>query len=243
LSAAFGTSLMDLMMWDATHHGRVMHTTGHIALDTGAAGIAKGRNTIAHQMLTVGDAEWLWFVDADMGFNPDTVDRLIESAHPEKRPIMGGLAFASKADGKGLAGLQARRYRCQPTLYTLYEDENQIGFVPRFEYERDTVIQVDATGAACLLIHRRALEKMTDAYGFGLFDHLMLPKGDAGAGGRTEFFEDMSFCLRAQACDIPIHVDTSVKTTHDKGGVFLDEETYDLQQALFRCRDQMQPVI
>jgi hypothetical protein len=26
-----------------------------------------------------------------------------------------------------------------------------------------------------------------------------------------------------------VHVDTSVKTTHEKGGLFLDEETFDAQ--------------
>ena len=232
-SAAFGTSLMDLMMWDATHNGRVMHRFGHIALQTGAAGIAKGRSKIADQMVSHSDAEWLWYIDADMGFMPDTLDRLVDSADPDRRPIMGGLAFAQKQDGTGLAGLNARRYRCQPTIYTMYEDDGKVGFVPRFDYERDTVQQTDATGAACLLVHRRAIEKMQERFGFGIFDHIVLPKGPEDEGGRTEFFEDLSFCLRAQACDIPIHVDTSIKTTHDKGGVYLDEETFDIQQALF----------
>jgi len=236
-SAAFGTSLMDLMMWDATHNARVMHPFGHIVLQTGAAGIAGGRNKIAHQMLTLSDSEWLFYIDADMGFTPDTLDRLVDSAHPEKRPILGALAFASKQDGTGLAGLNARRYRCQPTIYTMWEEESgKVGFVPRFDYERDAVQPSDATGAACLLIHRRTLEKMADRFGFGLFDHIVLPVGDEENGGRTEFYEDLSFCLRAQACDIPIHVDTSIKTTHDKGGVFLDEETFDIQQALFAVK-------
>ena len=231
-SAAFGTSLMDLMMWDATHEQRVMHSAGHIALQVGGGGIAKGRNKIAHTMLTVSDAEWLLYLDADMGFTPDTVDRLVASAHPEKRPIMGGLAFAHKKDGTGLAGLNARRYRMTPTLYAMYETDDEVGFIPSFDYPRDAVAEVDATGAACVLVHRRVLEKMTAEYGFGLFDHLFLPKGPASDGGRTEIGEDMAFCLRAKACGFPIHVDTSVHTTHDKGGVFLDEETYDLQQAL-----------
>ena len=231
-SAAFGTSLMDLMMWDATHEQRVMHQFGHIALQVGGGSLAKGRNKIAHQMLHYGDSEWLWFVDADMGFTPDTLDRLVASAHPDKRPIMGALCFAMKADGTGLAGLNARRYRSVPTIYRMYETDESVGMVPVFEYERDAVQLTEGTGAACLLVHRRALEKMTAKWGFGLFDHLMLPKGRPEEGGRTEFGEDMAFCVRAQACDIPIHVDTSIKTTHDKGGVFLDEETYDVQQML-----------
>lgn len=235
-SAAFGMSLMDLMMWDAQHDSRVMHQWGHIALDTGAAGIAAGRNKIAHQMVTYSDAEWLWFIDADMGFEPFTIDALVESADPVKRPIVGGLAFAMKSDGKGLAGLNARRYRACPTLYSMASEGDVNGFLPHFDYERDSMVEVDATGAACLLIHRRALETMKAEHGYGLFDHIFLPTGRESEGGRTEFYEDMSFCLRAKACDLPIHVNTAVKTTHDKGGVYLDEETYDIQQALLALR-------
>jgi hypothetical protein len=37
--------------------------------------------------------------------------------------------------------------------------------------------------------------------------------------------------VRLAALDIPVHVNTAVKTTHDKGGIFLDEETFDAQTA------------
>ena len=61
-----------------------------------------------------------------------------------------------------------------------------------------------------------------------------MPKGP---NGFTEFGEDISFCLRLTAMDIPMWVDTSVKTTHDKGGVYLDEETYALQRAMLELSD------
>jgi hypothetical protein len=56
--------------------------------------------------------------------------------------------------------------------------------------------------------------------------------GKGAERGFTEFGEDLSFCLRAKALGFPVYVHTGVKTTHDKGGVFLDEDTYDLQQAM-----------
>ena len=167
----------------------------------------------------------------DEGHPRDTVERLLAVADPVDRPIVGGLAFAQKSDGAG--PMYARRYRMCPTIYKMHETDNEVGFVPVFDYPRDQVVEVDGTGAACILIHRSVLEKITRESPYRPFDQVTLAKGPKG---RTEFGEDLSFCIRAKAAGFPIHVDTSVKTTHDKGAVFLDEETYDLQQAMMARR-------
>lgn len=222
--SCFATSLLDLMFYDAGNNQRMFrHTHGHMGKECGAGHIAAGRNKIAAAVLDESDAEWLWFVDADMGFDPDTVDRLIASADPATRPVMGGLAFAQKSDGTGPH--HARRYRCCPTLYRMWETDDEVGFVPDFAYPRDAVVEVAATGAACILIHRTTLEKVRADHGDHWFTPIEVPKGP------TVFGEDLSFCLRLAACGIPIHVDTSVKTTHDKGAVFYDEATFELQQS------------
>jgi hypothetical protein len=103
-----------------------------------------------------------------------------------------------------------------------------------FDYPRNQLVEVDATGAACILIHRRPLETVRATYGDCWFDPLKVP--NPNGEGSTEFGEDMSFCLRLKACDVPMFVDTSVQTTHDKGGVFYDEESYGLQEAFFALR-------
>lgn len=227
-SSCFGSSLIDLLFYDAAHDGRVLrseHPT--IAKETGAAQIHAGRNKVVQSFLDETTAEWLFMIDADMGFDRDIVDRLVASADPVECPIVGGLAFAQKSDGKG--DMYARRYRCTPTAYRMHETADEIGFVPWFDYPRNQVVEVDATGAACVLIHRRALEAIRAEHGDHWYHPIELPKGPQGS---TEFGEDLSFCIRAKACGFPILVDTAAKTTHDKGGVFFDEETYDLQQAM-----------
>ena len=227
--ACFANSLLDLMFYDVAHDQRVVgHPFGHMGKETGAGQLHNGRNSIAKAVLDESGSEWLFIIDADMGFAPDTVDRLIAAADPIDRPVMGGLAFAQKSDGSG--DHFARRYRATPTLYSMYETDDEVGFVPLFDYPRDQVVEVSATGAACLLVHRSALESVRAEHGDRWFSLIEVPKGKAG--GFTEFGEDMSFCLRLAACGIPLHVDTSVKTTHDKGGVFYDEDTYDLQRAM-----------
>lgn len=226
-SACFANSLVDLLFFDAAHHARIVgHTHGYMGKETGAAQIHAGRNKLARTVVTETESEWLFMVDSDMGFAPDTVERLIAAADPVERPIVGGLAFAQKSAGAG--EFHARRYRCTPTLYVMRETETEIGFIPVFDYPRNELVEVDATGAACVLIHRKVLEKIRAEHGDHWFHPIELPKGPEGS---TEFGEDMSFCLRARACGFPIFVHTGVKTTHDKGGVFFDEDTYDLQQA------------
>lgn len=225
-AACFANSLIDLLMVDLLHgEGRMAHAHGRLGNEVGANQIITGRNELARATLDGTGSEWLFMVDSDMGFAPDTVERLIASADPDTRPVVGGLAFACKGDGNGDYG--ARRYRATPTVYRMYETDTEIGFVPTFDYPRNTLIEVDATGAACVLVHRSALQAIRDNYGDCWFDAITLPKGK---NGRTTFGEDLAFCLRLKACGIPVFVDTSVKTTHDKGGVFLDEEFYDLQQ-------------
>jgi hypothetical protein len=76
-----------------------------------------------------------------------------------------------------------------------------------------------------VLIHRNALQAVRDKYGPTWFDPITHPTGP------TTFSEDLSFCVRVAGCDMPLYVDTSVKTTHDKGGVFLDEAFFDHQEA------------
>jgi GT2 family glycosyltransferase len=234
--ACFANSLNELMFYDATTSCRVVgnpdHRFGLMGNEATATQIPAGRNKIARTVLDESESEWLFMVDADMGFAPDTVERLVRRADRMTRPVVGGLAFANKSDGTG--PFYARRYRAVPTLYKMYETDDEVGFVPDFDYPRDRVVQVDATGCACLLVHRSALENIRDAHGDHWFDPIRLPKGKDGF---TDFGEDMSFCLRLAACGIPLHVDTSVKTTHDKGGVFLDEEVYDLQQAMKALTD------
>jgi hypothetical protein len=225
VSAVFDHSLLGAFMHDVCNRQRIAsHPLGKIAKECHAARIAEGRNELAADFLE-STASWLFMVDADMGFAPDTIERLIASADQYRRPVMGGLCFGLKSDGRASFGGQ--RFRCQPTVYYMHETADRVGFVPNFDYPRDQVVQVDGTGAACTLIHRRALEKVADKYGPEWYTPIRL-RGDKTAN----FSEDLSFCVRLAAVDVPIHVDTRVKTTHDKGGVYLDEEFFDLQQSV-----------
>ena len=74
---------------------------------------------------------------------------------------------------------------------------------------------MSATGAACLLVHRDALEAVWRRAGPVWFDPI------------APLSEDLSFCVRLADAGIATHVHTGVKTVHHKGGGYLDEQAYD----------------
>jgi hypothetical protein len=228
-AACFGLSWTGLMLRDQATSQRMIRANGqYVRKVSGTMGVAAARSEIAAYFLAHTDAEWLFMVDSDMGFADDTVDRLVESAERNSVPVLGALAFAQKVDPDVHAGeFGAVRMRIVPTLYTYIEREQtgERGFRPITKYRRDAFQHVAGTGAACLLIHRSALE----AVGPDPFMPVTDPKAGGNGTPRT-FSEDLSFCIRVQAAGLEMGVDTAIKTTHYKGGVFLDETTFAMQQ-------------
>lgn len=229
-SACFGESFAHLMLHDMTNEGLCFRAGSYLREMAGTGGIPDGRNKVCEVFLDRTDGEWLWFVDTDMGFEPDTVDRLVAAADQVERPVVGGLCFAQRRTGR--TPLRGERYGIVPTMYRWIEVPNgEVGFAPYSSWERDAVVPVGATGAACLLIHRRVLEALREKHGDEWFSTLRVPHG-LGDGKPRIFSEDLSFCVRVAGLGVQVVVDTSVKTTHEKGGIYLDEELYLQQQAL-----------
>lgn len=228
-AACFGLSWADMMLRDQAGSGRMIRPGGqYVRRMAGTMGVAAARNEISGYFLNSTDAEWLFMVDTDMGFSADTVDRMVESAVTNKVGILGGLCFAQKVDPDLAQGpFNAVRYRIQPTLYRYVEIEKtgERGFQSLTKYTRDAFQPVAATGAACLLVHRDAL--------LAIGPEPFMPITDPTGGGRgtpRTFSEDLSFCIRANAAEVPMGVDTSIKTTHYKGGIYLDEVAFAMQQ-------------
>lgn len=165
-------------------------------------------------------------IDTDMGFAADTVDRLVEAAESKREcSVVGGLAFALKRKPPTGDLLYGEHFNIVPTVYDYFNTDDEQGFLPRANYERNKMLEVSGTGAACLLVRFDALEEVRRKYGDTWFDPITIPHGDHGKP-RT-FGEDLSFSMRLIACGIPLYVHTGIKTTHEKGGIFLDEATYD----------------
>lgn len=227
-AACFGLSWTDLMLHDVLGPNRIIRENGqYVRKVCGTMGVAAARSEIAAHFLAHTNGEWLFMVDSDMGFAPDTVDRMVASAEANSVPVLGALCFAQKIDPDVRQGdLYAARMRIQPTIYAYAELPNgERGFQSMTKYRRDAFQRVAGTGAACLLVHREALTAV------GPEPFMPITDPEAGGNGTPRTFsEDLSFCIRVQAAGLDMGVDTSIKTTHYKGGVFLDETTFAMQQ-------------
>lgn len=219
---AFMESVVDLLIHDTAFHRRIVNGGGRLGLQAGS-NLSGPRNSLVKQFLAYGAAEWLFMVDSDMTFAPDTLERLLEHADPEKAPIVGGLCFGFDETGD-----------VQPTLYGLIGEEDNPKVIRYHEWQPDAMFQIAATGAACLLMHRDALEKMRDIklpnrggrYGFNdAYPWFQETEHD----GRP-VSEDITFCWRAGLAGIPIYVNTAVQIGHIKHRL-LTVDTYFAQRA------------
>jgi cephalosporin hydroxylase len=184
--------------------------------------IAECRNLAAKAFLDHSDAEWLFWVDTDMGFEADALERLLEAADPDKAPVVGALCFANMESGWD--GMGGYRFKIVPTMYRIGRTEDGSGsFCEYGAYPDDAACQVAATGSAFIVIHRTVLEKVRAEHGDHWYHQLADEKGEVVG-------EDLSFCLRAGAMGIPMFVHTGVKTTHHKE-MWLSEDDFRLYLA------------
>ena len=184
-----------------------------------SAGVVEGRNEVAKNVLE-SSAEWLLFIDADMGFDPDALERLIAVADPVARPIVGGLCFGFGPISDRIDHANAVVKKPFPTIFDLAEVDDDIAFRPRWWYPQDRLVQCSATGAAMLLIHRTVFESIAAKPELGKpFDRMKHPKAKKLWG------EDTSFCARAAMVGHPTHVHTGVRTSHAKT-IYVTETTF-----------------
>jgi hypothetical protein len=215
IHASFHESLLDLLVYDMAFHRRIVDGGGRLAYQA-SANLAGPRNNVVKQFLAGSEADWLWFLDTDMVFKPDTLEQLLEFADPVKAPIVGGLCFSID---------QGRLF---PTMYGLRGEESNPEVIRFHEWPPDSMFQVAATGTGCLLIHRSVFERIrdfsppgSDKVGFNeAFPWFQETTHDNRAVG-----EDVTFCWRAGLCEIPVHVNTGVHIGHVKEHV-LDVDAY-----------------
>lgn len=140
-STTFTRSLANLVDFDRSHQLGVFR--GVLWQESGA-NISKGRNELASKFLATEDGEWLLLIDSDMEYPPEVIIRLLACSVLTGARMVGGLCVFIGALGP------------IPTLYQ-YRTHDAITGV-QFDYPDDTQLQVAATGAACLMVHRGVFE-------------------------------------------------------------------------------------
>jgi GT2 family glycosyltransferase len=190
LRAEFVRSVLDVVMGPAADP-----RIGRVEDPSCGSLVGKARNELVTRFLKSG-AEWLWMVDTDTVFSPKALGRLLKVADPVSAPIVSGLVYILRGDGK------------VPSMFTLGRDDGGLFMEPVTSWRQGAVVDVDACGAACLLVHRGVYEKI---------------QADQGAatwfltGGNGLIGEDVAFCLRArQVGGWRPRVVTSVQCGHVK---------------------------
>lgn len=173
--------------------------------------VALMRNLLVVHFLYETDADLLLMVDTDMTFTPEDVALLLKSVNPDTKPVVGGLCFADGDYGGAM----------KPTLYNGDLLDEVV-----YDYRRDAMNRVGGTGAAFLLMHRRALMAFDREAPMPWFcDEIV--NGIAVS-------EDKTFCRRLRALGIPLWVHTGARIGHVKTRV-LDEAGYLAERAKERA--------
>jgi len=217
-------SLVRVFAYDKGHGDYLLHNSG--PLNNGSFCPIWGRSTELSHTRNTGaaaflssEADWLLWWDSDIGVQEDAVQRLMAVADPDTMPIVGGLAFVEGSYGHDFHG--GLRSALMPTLYDWSWVEPKNGMpgayklVGRHDWQPESLTRVAATGTGFLLTHRSVYEKISHwlvdqgAPPNIWFERIPGPDGELCG-------EDISFCMRAHQVELPVYVDTSVTTTHQK---------------------------
>lgn len=192
VSSYYHDCLVRLMVSDGDTH---RHIAAYDSMQTGPI-MSVARASLAKRfMVDFKPVPWLLFLDTDMVFMPSLVHDLLSVAHPTKFPVVGGLCFTADRHGG----------QVYPTIYVKNE---RGGYGPVADFPDNDLVRCDATGAACLLIHRSVFAKTDDGSALPWF-------GEQLVDGQ-HFTEDTAFCRRLADADIPVHVHTGIRLGHVK---------------------------
>jgi len=142
--------------------------------------------------------DWLLFIDDDMVWDPDIIGRLIATRDEHDLDMLGALCYRRSAPH-------------QPTLFMREGPTyGQYNYLERWD---DDIIEVDATGMAFIVIHKRVFERIAGTE---------MPPYDVRVGMKPPNFfrwegalgEDLRFCQDARAAGCRIWVDTRLEIGH-----------------------------
>lgn len=179
------------------------------------------RNTLVQRMR----GDWILFIDSDMVFDTRAIGRLIATRDEGDFDMLGGLCFQ-----------RAEPY--QPTLY-MRESPHAGGYAFLEKWDSD-VVEVDGTGMAFMIIHKRVFERM--ARHFEDPDFVWPPYEQRVRMEPPNYFrwvdgvgEDLRFCQDAKASGSRILVDTRNEIGH-VGEQVINHRTF-LREVAYRSAE------
>lgn len=183
MSGIIGLAVRSYMSsWTLGYYSRLVKPEGsRLVLCEGSA-VHGQRNRICRQITPKDD--WVFFLDDDMIFEPDTLMRLLSA----NVPIIGGLYLTRRPPYYSAAGWK--------------NPDGSARFLSAEDMNSGKVLEVDWVGTGCMLIRRE------------VFEVLEYPWFEAGRIHPDEMSEDVWFCWKAKQAGLRVYIDTSVRLGH-----------------------------
>lgn len=159
------------------------------------------RNNLAKHALKM-HADYVFWLDSDMMFEPDILERMMATMQEKKLDILSGIYYR-------------RKHPFHPVLFKkLRVDEQNFAEFENFnEYPMDDIFEVEGIGFGCVLMSSEVLFDVAAKY-----KDWFSPLGRVG--------EDLSFCWRARQCGYKIFADPTIQLGHC-GSQIVTKDFYD----------------
>lgn len=161
--------------------------------------IYTSRNNLARRALE-WDADYVLWLDSDMVFEPDLLERLMADLEDYDADMVSGLYFR-------------RIIPYTPVLFDRLDISGEITYWTEFKKIPDDVFEVGGCGFGCVLMKTDVIYDV-----FGKYQNCFAPFGNTG--------EDLAFCWRARECGHRILCDPNVACGH-VGNVVISREFYE----------------
>lgn len=160
--------------------------------------IYTSRNNLATRAIQ-SEADYVFWMDSDMVFAPDTLVRMVDVLQKNKLDILTGLYFR-------------RVQPFSPVLFDMLEIRDQRASWTSFQEIPDGIFEVGGCGFGCVLMDTGVFIDVQSK-----FKQMFAPIGNVG--------EDLSFCWRARECGYKIYCDPSIVCGH-VGYQIVDDKFY-----------------
>ncbi len=177
----------------------------HILSANSAPAVDWARNVLVETFLSYPSCEWMLWLDTDVMPPADVIARLM--AH--KLPVVSALyrarnpAYASQSMWPIVAGFFDRQ---------VVNGRENLVVKEIADWHPGEVLQVDAVGMGCVLMHRRVLEAIKPPW----FNYTMRYRWLQGEQYERDDWvsEDWYFWKKAKEAGFSVYVDTTVECTH-----------------------------
>ena len=162
--------------------------------------VGKNRRDLLDNWLNNTDTEWLFWVDSDIVLNKNAVEKIWNAADKDLAPVVSGLYFLPFQDYENLT--------IRPCIFNFSDDPHYCSFID--DFEKDSLIKIEAAGFGCLLMHRSVIQKLIDSVGYVDFF------GINAVSHQAKENEDFNFFSYLLKYDIPAYVHTGAIVDHVK---------------------------